>query len=274
MAALYSINTQVVALAHGPLVYLERGEGDAVVFLHGIGSAARSFQKQFSALAAHWRVLAWNAPGYQGSAGLGHDQPSVDDYANAALAWCDALAVKKFHLIGHSLGALIAARVAASYPQRITSLTLASAAIGHAHLSEDERLTLLRGRLDDVAILGPRGMAEKRGPRLLGPQATKADIRAVVDIMAEIDPRGYAQAAHMLSGGDMLKDVAAVPLSVPVEVIYGSADVITPPEVNMRVVAARSCIDSVVIERAGHALYVEAADQFNAAIEQFIGAHH
>ena len=261
-----------VALAHGALTWLEAGDGDAVVLLHGVGSAARSFRAQIDGISSSHRVLAWNAPGYGGSACFGNDGPTVADYSAAAAQWLDATGIKVCHLVGHSLGSLIAARLAADHPERVRTLTLASCAVGHARLDEETRARLLNGRLDDVATLGPRAMAEKRGPRLLGPDASPEAIGAVVDVMGAIDPRGYAQAARMLSGGDMFADLARLRPAIPVQVVYGTADVITPPEVNLRVAAALPGATVATIDRAGHALYVEAPERFNAILESFMEA--
>jgi pimeloyl-ACP methyl ester carboxylesterase len=261
-----------VALAHGALTWLEAGHGDAVVLLHGVGSAARSFHAQLEGLSRRWRVLAWNAPGYGASTGFAADAPDVGDYADAVAQWLDATSITACHLVGHSLGSLIAARFAADYPARVKSLTLASCAVGHTRLPEETRAKLLAGRLEDVATLGPRAMAEKRGPRLLGPDASPEAIRAVVDVMGLIDPSGYAQAARMLSGGDMLDDLARLPAAMPVQIVYGTADVITPPDVNLRAAAARPGASVTTIERAGHALYVEVPERFNAILESFMEA--
>ncbi len=267
-----SIKARSVALPQGDLSWLEAGDGDAVVLLHGVGSAARSFRTQIEGLAPRWRVMAWNAPGYGESTPLPDDAPDVGAYAATVAAWLDASGVQSCHLVGHSLGSLIAARFAATYPERVKTLTLASCAIGHARLPAEERARLLNGRIGDVEALGARGMAEKRGPRLLGPDATPEHIRAVVDVMADINPRGYAQAARMLSGGDMLADIARLPATMPTQVVYGAADVITPPEPNQRAASARANISIETIERAGHALYVEAPARFNALLQNFMEA--
>ena len=272
MTDLQSIQVRSAPLSLGQIVWHESGRGDALVFLHGVGSSAHSFKAQLEGLAARWRVVAWDMPGYGGSAHLPDTAPDVEAYADAAAQWLDALGVGQCHLVGHSLGSLIAARFAATRPERVRSLTLASCAIGHARLDAAERARLLTSRLDDVAALGPRGMAQKRGPRLLGPDAQPKTIQGVIDVMAQVDPQGYAQAARMLSGGDMLADLAQTPLTVPVQVVYGLEDVITPPPVNLRAAQARAAISVATIERAGHALYAEAPGAFNDIVETFAGA--
>src|SRR3546814_9429181 len=118
----------------------------------------------------------------------------------------------------------MAARFAAAYPQRVRSLTLASIAVGNAHLSEVERQDFITQRLADLIAMGPRAMAEKRGPRLLGPQATPAMIARVVDTMGSVRPDGYTQAVNMLATGDVKADVARLADTLPLEIIYGSDD--------------------------------------------------
>ena len=250
--------------------YLEAGQGAPVVLLHGIGSAARSFQDQIDGLSDHYQVIAWDAPGYGDSGCLAAETPSAGDYAAALAGLLDVLHIPNCHLLGHSLGSLMAARFAADYPDRVLTLTLSSIAVGHAALPEEERHKLLEQRLGDVATLGPRGMAEKRGPRLLGPDATPNMVQRVVDTMGAVSPAGYAQAARMLSLGNVKADVARLPASLPMQIIYGDADVITPPARNREVAALRPEAPVHVIPRAGHALYLEKPDRFNTILRDFL----
>ena len=264
---------RVASSPQGDTAYIEAGAGTAIVLLHGIGSAARSWSAQIAALSANWRVIAWNAPGYPPSSPLAADWPTANDYALKLADLLESLPLERCHLVGHSLGCLIAARFAVLYPTRVASLTLASCAIGHARLADDERERLLASRIDDVMTLGARGMAEKRGPRLLGPEASDKAIASVVDAMGAVDRHGYAQAARMLSRGDLLADIEALPAEMPVQFIYGGADVITPPAINLRAAATRPGAPVTVLENAGHACYVEQPEAFHHAIERFAKQH-
>lgn len=274
MADSFSIEERSVPLAAGALTWLEAGRGEAFALLHGIGSRARSFEAQLEGLGGAYRVLAWNAPGYGGSARLAGETPAARDYADVLRAWLDALGIERLHLLGHSLGALMAARFAAEHPRRILSLTLASCALGHANLPAPERAAMLNARLADVDALGPSGMAKKRARRLLGPKALPAHIESVTAGMAAVDARGYGQAARMLSGGDLLADIAALGPETPLQIVYGTADVITPPAANLRAAAARAGTHVESIEDAGHAVYVEAPEEFNRIARDFAGRPH
>lgn len=273
MAASFSINARQVQTARGAISYLESGHGPVLMLLHGIGSSARSWQAQLQTLASQFHVIAWNAPGYGASTHLPDDAPSVSEYATSLRALLDALNITRMHLLGHSLGALIAGRFAALHPELVQSLQLASCAIGHAQYEPARRATLLQSRLDDVTQLGIDGMAQKRGPNLLTNAAPPAMRTSVVDTMAGLDPHGYAQAARMLSGGDLIADIAALEPRIPLHVLYGAQDTITPPQVNMEAAAARAGTEVTQIPQAGHAVYIEQADLFSRAASLFAARH-
>jgi pimeloyl-ACP methyl ester carboxylesterase len=243
--------------------YQEKGAGPALVLIHGVGSGARSWAAQLESLSSAFRVIAWDAPGYGDSTPQPAASPRPEDYTARLELLLGALGVERLHLVGHSLGAIIAARFAAEHPQRIVRLTLASPSGGHLRLPEAERKKLRDGRLDDLASLGARGMAEKRGPRLVAPDAAEEHRRAVVETMAQIHPAGYAQAVHLLSNSDTRADVARLPATVPLQFVLGDADVITPPASTRDIASVRPGAPVHVIPGAGHALYIENPEAFN-----------
>ena len=250
--------------------YREAGAGTPLVLLHGIGSAAGAFDDQLAGLSDRLRVIAWDAPGYGGSTGLAPQSPRAGDYAAALGAMLDAVGIPACHLVGHSLGTLIAASFAADHPQRILSLTLASVATGQARLPAAEREKALAQRLGDVVELGPRRMAEQRGPRLLAPAATPEMLRRVVETMAAVHPGGYSQAARMLASGDIKADISSLPADMAVQFLYGDGDVVTPPARNIEVAALRPTAPVHVIKDAGHAVYLEQPARFNAIVSDFV----
>lgn len=253
--------------------YLEAGSGSPLVLLHGIGSTSESFRDQLLGLSDAFRVIAWDAPGYGLSSFLKSPAPTAADYAVAVAEFVDSLGLQRFHLLGHSLGCLMAAGYAAMYSDRLLTLSLCSIATGHSHLSAQRRLELRDGRIADVQQLGPRGMAEKRGPRLLAPNANPDHIKRVVDVMATVNSQGYTQAAHLLSQGDIKSDLAGVSPRLPIQIIYGDMDVITPPAENRQIASLLTNPSVSVIADTGHALYVENAASFNAIVRDFVRAH-
>lgn len=237
------------------------------VLLHGIGSGSASWVAQLQAASEcpHVSLLAWDAPGYGDSAPLSAAQPVAQDYARQMWAWLDALNVRTpFTLVGHSLGALMAASAARLAPQRIAHLVLLAPARGYGHASAPEREAKLADRLNALHTLGPSGMAQQRGAALLSPRASPAQIAFLQSVMAQIKPPGYTQAAHLLSQGDLLADLA--PLDTPRTVASGSADTITPV-LACQGVAQAAHTAWLNLGDVGHACPLEGGDAVNQLLQ-------
>ena len=246
----------------GAIAYRSSGDAERVshVLLHGIGSASASWQAQLDWARGRTdvRLLAWDAPGYGLSSPVEPAWPQASDYGQRLWAWLDALGVRTpVVLVGHSLGAIMAAGAALQQPQRVLRLLLLSPARGYGDASEAERARVVHGRLDSLHRLGPAGMAQARAAAMLSPQARPEWIEAVRRNMAAIDPAGYTQAVHLLAQATVVKDLAA--LKLPVQVASGDADTITPPAACDEVAAAAG-VQRVSLGPVGHACAIEAAD--------------
>ncbi len=254
-----------VQIAAGRAQYRSAGTAAAAthVLLHGIGSASASWAGQLQAAAGRreLRLLAWEAPGYGDSTPLAGVAPQARDYAERLWAWLDALDMRApVVLVGHSLGALMAASACLLQPQRVRELVLLSPALGYGDASPAERQQKLQSRLDNLQRLGPQGMAAARAAAMLSPTAPAGLVEAVRENMAQIHPAGYTQAAHMLSGATLLRDLAAV--RCPVRVASGEADTITPPAGCDR--AAQAVGQTrISLGPVGHACALEAASAVN-----------
>jgi pimeloyl-ACP methyl ester carboxylesterase len=250
--------------------YRESGSGPVLVFLHGIGSSSAGWEAQLAHFAPAHRAIAWDAPGYGGSDDLEPLAPAAADYAEALAQLLDTLAIARATLVGNSLGALMAAAFWRCFPARAAALVLSDAASGHGLLGEEERNERLMQRLDDLAELGPAGMAEKRATKLIGSRAETGARNQVVRIMSKIRPKGYAQAARMLSHADIFAELLGC--RAPALILCGSEDTATPPESNRRIAAAIPGARFELIEGVGHLPYVETPARFNALVGAFLTA--
>lgn len=257
------------------IAYLERpGSGPVLVLAHGIGSNAASFTPLLAHLPDNLRVIAWNAPGYGGSTPLEKAWPQAQDYAGALAGLLERLETGPVALLGHSLGALIAASFAASRVDRVTHLTLAAPAIGHGVTPGEALSAPAQARIDDLERQGAAAFAQARAPRLLHrPQAHPEALALVRGAMAEVSMPGYGQAARMLASGRLLDD--AERLWVPTDVIVGAEDRITPPEGARRVhgvLHAPARGDYSELPGLGHALYQQDPDRFARALGAAVAA--
>ena len=242
-----------------------------LVLVHGVGSLAAAWGPQFVSLPNYgMRVIAWDAPGYGGSDPLPGAAPGPDDYAAALGDFVTALKLDRFVLLGHSMGALIAA----SYCRRdggarVERLILAAPSAGYATASEEQRRQRLDSRLADMAALGPAGLAEKRAGMVLSPQAPRRAMMLVRAVMREMRPDGYVQAVGMLGRADIFADAPSI--KVPTLVISGTGDTTTPEESCRSIAAAIAGARYEPLPGPGHACYIEAPGPFDAAVVRFIG---
>jgi pimeloyl-ACP methyl ester carboxylesterase len=166
-------------------------------------------------------------------------------------------------LVGHSLGALMAAAAAGLQPERAQSLVLLSPAQGYGQAEPEERESRRSDRLRKLATLGPAGMAEQRGAAMLSASAPADLVAYVKDTMARVLPAGYTQATHMLAHADLAGLLPAV--RCPVTVACGEADAITPPA-GCQALARQAGLPYVSLGPAGHACALEAADAVDALL--------
>jgi len=246
------------------------GDGPVLLALHGIGSEARAFD----ALGRHlpgWRLLAWEAPGYGPTAPLSQDWPTAAVYAEALAVFLNARGLERVHLLGHSLGTLIAAAFARAHPHRVQTLTLAACAQGGA-AAPGALPPAQAARLDELERVGAAAFAHARAPRLVfRPEENPALVATIADSMGKIRLPGYAQAVRMLASGDLAADCAG--LIVATAVVVGAEDVVTPPAQSLRAHAAlpaRHRGALTLIPGTGHALHLQAPEALAAALKAHV----
>jgi pimeloyl-ACP methyl ester carboxylesterase len=254
--------TEITQRSAAGLSYLacDGGGGMPIVLLHGIGSNAHSFVLLMRAFEARHAVLAWDAPGYGKSQPLAVEWPDASDYAAALARLFAELEVSRCVLVGHSLGALIAARFAVVSPRKVAALFLISPALGHGTDKGAAMPPAVASRIEELDRLGAEKFAAARAPGLLADPQTRPDILENVErAMAAVRRPGYDQAARLLAGGRLLDDAAKI--EVPTAILIGSQDRITPPA------NARRVFDALPHPSQRHA-YREIADAGHAVCQE------
>jgi pimeloyl-ACP methyl ester carboxylesterase len=239
--------------------YETAGEGTPLVLLHGIGSNSQSWNRQLAGLAADFKVIAWDAPGYGRSSdppvGV---QPSMGYYADCLARMLDSLGLHEMFLLGHSLGGVIAQEFYERYPQYVRALILAYTRRVGSDAGLEERLTLIR-------TMTPAQLAAQRAPKLVSRQASRPLIDEVTHIMSEVRPAGYEFAAIALAKSPTYDVLPRV--RVPALLIWGAEDAITPLWD-----AVPAGIPVKVINGAGHLCYIEKPEEFNNLVREFLSS--
>ena len=251
------------------LAYRRTGEGGRhrLLLLHGIGSNSQSFRAQLAGLGGDFDLVAWDAPGYGGSA----DPPadfSLDDFADCAAGLLDALGWRRADILGHSFGGVVAQAVYHRHPARVRGLILADTNAGSGALPEPERSARVQRRLHDLATLTPRQMAERRAPNLVPPDAAPELVQQLIDVMAQVRPAGYSAAARAMGTADLRQKLGTI--AVPTLVLHGELDTVIPASTAVELAAAIPNARLAVLPRAGHASNQHKPDEYNQAVRQFI----
>lgn len=256
---------QFVPYRGGRLAYREAGAGPALFLLHGMNGSSQTWRDLFLALASSFRIIAWDAPSFGASDAFGD---SVEDYVRAALALIQALNVTEPIVVGHSMGGVVAAQLAATDDTRISGLVLSSTHLGFARAKGEALLPRYTARIDRIREEGVDMAYGLDRARRSTPEGTSPE---VIGFLAEVATG--ARIEGIRDGGRMSQEAdnagVGARVNVPVLILSGGADTVISPDMHAALVAAFPKAEQVVFPRAGHASYVEFPDLFNAQIKDF-----
>ena len=111
----------------GTVEYHVGGEGEPVLLVHGLGGSSGNWVEVLPELVERYRVIAVDLPGHAGSGPLARGA-TMDDFAAATAAVLEAEGVQRAVVAGHSLGGLVALRLARSRPELVRGLLLVAPA--------------------------------------------------------------------------------------------------------------------------------------------------
>jgi pimeloyl-ACP methyl ester carboxylesterase len=241
-----------------------RKEAPALVLLHGIGSTSAGWRLQYEPLGAHFRVVAWDAPGYGHSRPLEGDAPTPEAYAGALARLLDALGIRQAVIGTSSWGTATGVVFARRFPDRARGLVLGGPSAGWGWLPREEQERRLAARVKRARRLGVKLMREDDANELVAP-GTRAEVLQWIRGSEGLSVEGYAQAAHMLAAVDVAREAASV--ACPARVVAGELDKRTPPESNAhRIAAALPNGKLHMIENCGHLPHLEYPEEFNAVV--------
>jgi 3-oxoadipate enol-lactonase len=241
-----------------------------LVFLHGIGGAARAWRSQLTAFGDRYRAMAWDMPGYGNSAPLA--AVSIASLAEALQDFLHQVGAKKPILVGHSIGGMIVQQWLVKYPDIAGAVVLAQTSPAFGKPDGDWQKTFIDARLgpldrgETLASLAPTLVRE-----LVGDDPDAGGMVLARDCMAAVPEATYRATMLALIGFDLraaLKDIA-----VPTLVLSGSRDNNAPAPMMAKMAGYIPSATYVELEGAGHLVNLERPDAFNAALDSFLKAN-
>jgi pimeloyl-ACP methyl ester carboxylesterase len=106
------------------IAYSEGGKGEPVVLIHGFGASSDNWNRMAGRLTKKFRVIAPDMPGWGQSTRTDSASYAYPQQVERLHQFLGALGLKRFHLMGHSMGGFISSAYAARYPEEVITLAL------------------------------------------------------------------------------------------------------------------------------------------------------
>jgi 3-oxoadipate enol-lactonase len=239
----------------------------SLIFLHGIGGAARAWRAQLEVFGDRYHAVAWDMPGYGGSAALA--SVSISTLANALQTFLEGIGASDPILVGHSIGGMIIQQWLTNNPFGASAAVLAQTSPAFGKRDGDWQRSFIEARLgpldrgETMSALAPALVRE-----LVGDDPDPAGMQLARDCMAKVPEASYRAAMLALLGFDQreaLKDI-----KVPTLVLSGTRDKNAPAPMMAKMASYIPSATYVEIDGAGHLVNLERPATFNAALGAFL----
>ena len=239
--------------------------GPTVLCLHGIGGDSTSFADQLGQLGGR-RVIAWNMPGYGGSDPL--MQMDFAALSGAVVALLDALGIATVHLVGQSIGGMIAQEVAIRSSDRVASLGLIATTPAFGGRDDSFRQAFVAARLGPLdAGADMATLAQQAIPAIIGPAASAEMRQLAIAAMGRIDETAFRQVVSCLVTFNRRADQHRI--SQPCCLIAGSHDANSPARVMAKMADGLANATFHIVDQAGHLVNSECPSTVNEILTAF-----
>jgi pimeloyl-ACP methyl ester carboxylesterase len=268
-----------VHVAGTPVNVIDLGQGDPIVFIHGLGGSWVNWLENLPHFAREHRVIAMDLPGF-GHSPLPADKISISGYGRIVDGLLDELGIERAVIVGNSMGGFIGVEIALQFATRVEKLVLISAAGLSIEHQRNEPVLRALERLDNLLIftggwLAGRSETLTRRPqmrrqlmKLVAHRADALPAPLIAEQVRGTGKPGFVSALDALTDypiRDRLGEIAC-----PVLVVWGEKDRLVPVrdahEFGRLIPNSRV----VVWPQTGHVAMLERPAAFNALVEDFI----
>ena len=255
-----------LALGQQSLNYEDRGQGAAVVLLHGLGQTTSDWKAQLDHFSVGHRVIAVDALGH------GRSSKPKGPYSIAEMTALTARLIRQTvggpaHVVGLSMGGMMAFQLALDAPDTVRTMTIVDSGPSAVPRGFAEWFAL-NSRVAIVKWFGMRKMAEILAPRLFPDDADKR--AQFIEQLVANDRDAYLAALKAIIGWTVQDRIGGI--TVPTLVIASELDY-SPPERKEEYVRLMPNAKMVVVPDTHHGLPMEDPETFNAVLADFLAVH-
>ena len=242
--------------------------GEPLLLIQGLGADSRGWLRQRRALSGRFRCVVFDNRG----AGRSDHPPApydIEVMATDALAVLDAAGVASAHIMGASMGGIIAQVIGVRHPERVRSLVLACTACRHHEWRRE-----LLAEWAEVAEADGMGTFARSAVRwLIGPRSLRRfwpAVGLVGPLAMTGSPDAFvAQVRAILDMDDSLRAELSS-IDVPTLVLVGSQDILTPMGDSEELAEEIPGAELVVVRGAAHGFMLEHGATFNRSVLDFL----
>lgn len=260
---------ETVRIGPAPRIALDHmGSGELVVFLHGVGGNRCNWRGNLPIFGQRFLAAAWDARGY-GDSDDYDGALRFSDFSDDLARVLDHFGAERAHVVGLSMGGRIALDFARRHAGRLLTLTLCATFRGFGSFSDEAKAEFVRSRKEPLLNgLEPADIAEPVARSLLGPRATEAVFRQLVDSMARLHKDSYIKSIEALVREDT--DSRLDHVRVPTHIVCGASDPLTPLDMSREIAGLIPQAELTLLPDAGHLLNIESPAGFERAVLDFL----
>jgi 3-oxoadipate enol-lactonase len=247
------------------LHYERYGSGEPVLLLHGLGSSILDWEPQITALSQQYQVVAVDFRGHGQS-----DKPagpySIPGFAEDIANLISQLGLGPMHVVGISMGGMVAFQLAVDAPEQVRSLVIINSGPEFPSHTLKAKL-VIQSRLLMLKFMGMRRLGTAIAKRLFPAPEHKSLRHLFVDRFSSNDPRAYESSVRAIarfSLADRLDQIRC-----PVLVVSSDRDY-TPVSAKQAYLPQLASAKLIVIRNAGHACTLDQPDQVNTSLLDFL----
>ncbi len=250
------------------LYYEDRGTGDTLVFLHGLGSSTLDWEDQLRFFETHFRVIALDVRGH-GRSDKPIEEYSISGFSKDVWALLDHIGIDHFNLIGLSMGGMISFQMATDQPERVRGMVVINSA--PEFLSRNVTVKqFIRQRKMLIRVFGFRYFCRLMAQRLF-PDPDQEELRArfLVRWMSN-DKKAYKLAFNALIDWSVKSKLHKI--DCPVLVLGAEMDY-TSHEFKQEFCRLLSHAEYQIIPGSRHMSTLDKPDVVNNMIAEFLSVH-
>jgi len=250
------------------LYYEVTGQGEPLLFIHGLASSSRSWKKQVPFFSSHYRVLTFDIRGHGRS-----DKPiepySIELFAQDAAELLKALGINSVHVVGFSMGGMVAFQLAVTAPEMVRSLVAVNCC------PEGSMRTFNNGMecFKQMLWLPFNGIRHKRPNNGEEPEAEAEQERvyqSLIQRMAVKNKLAYANSFRALLKWSVVDRLDTIKCST---LMITSDEDFVPVSVKEGYASKIPSAELVVISNSRHSAPRESTEEFNAILLEFVSRH-